>query len=507
VIVVSGSRDSVAGDELPPRPGSDGATDDVLATAQAGPTAVRGGALRVGAYAVASLVALGSGALLYRHLGVHETGRYTIAGSLVALVAVATDLGLTGIGLREFSIRRGADRARIAGQLLGLRLGVTVVGVLLASLFAGLVYGGSLGVGVALAGTGLVFAVWQNVLALPLVVGLRLGWVALLELAMQILVSIWVVAFVLADARLLWFLAAGIPASLLVLGATRALVGGQLHVRPRLAPRQWRKLLAPIASFSLAAAAAAVYFRLAILLVSLLTSGHETGYFSLSFNIMAALLTIPGILVSAGFPIFSRAAHEDHARLAYGIERVFEVSLILGAWISLAIVLGARFAVELIGGPKFAPAAGILAIQGISVGATFVGTVWGFAMLSLARYRATMIFNLSALAMLAASVTVLASIDGAHGAAIATSGVEVADAIIAFYILTYRRPHLRPSLRAVPKVALALAVAATPALLPIGEPARVACSAVLYVIVLMALRAVPSEVLALLPTRRLARPG
>jgi hypothetical protein len=49
-------------------------------------------------------------------------------------------------------------------------------------------------------------------------------------------------------------------------------------------------------------------------------------------------------------------------------------------------------------------------------------------------------------------------------------------------------------------------VAATPALLPIGEPARVACSAVLYLIVLLALRGLPAELLALLPTRRLATP-
>ena len=103
-------------------------------------------------------------------------------------------------------------------------------------------------------------------------------------------------------------------------------------------------------------------------------------------------------------------------------------------------------------------------------------------------------------------ISVLASLDGAHGAAIATSSVEVGNAIIGLFILTYHRSRLRPSLKVVPKVALALAVAATPALLPIGEPARVACSAALYVIVLLALRGLPAELLALLPTRRLATP-
>ena len=275
---------------------------DVLATAEAGPRAVRGGTFRVGTYLAISLVALGSGALLYRHLGVHRTASYTIAGSLVALIATATDLGLSGIGIRELSIRQGSERERIAGSLLGLRITVTVLGVVAASIFAALVYGTTLGVGVALAGTGLILAVWQNMLAVPLMVDLRLGWVASFEFVAQLLISLWIVAFVLAGRGLLWFLAASIPANLLILAATKARVRSHIRMELRFEPREWRKLLAPIASYSLAVAAAALYFRVAILLVSWLTSGREPGYFSLSFNIMAALLLIPGLLVSAGFP-------------------------------------------------------------------------------------------------------------------------------------------------------------------------------------------------------------
>jgi O-antigen/teichoic acid export membrane protein len=276
-------------------------------------------------------------------------------------------------------------------------------------------------------------------------------------------------------------------------------------MRIRFAMREWRKLVAPVISYAAAVAAAAVYFRVAILLVSLLSTGYQLGYFSLSFNIMAALFAIPAMLVGVAFPIFSRAARDDHERLAYAIERVFEVSLIVGAWVSLAIALGARFAIEAIGGHKFAPAADVLAIQGISVGATFVGTVWGFGLLSLGRHRAILLFNLAALATVVAAVSILASVDGARGAAIGTSGVELANAIIGAWLLSRRRAHLRPSMRVLPKVALALAVAALPALLPISEPARVVLSLVLYLIVLLGTRALPAELLALVPANRLRR--
>jgi O-antigen/teichoic acid export membrane protein len=474
---------------------------DLLSTPAAGPAAVRGGALRIAGYAAASLLALGSGALLYRHLGVIDSGRYTAAGSLVALVAAASDLGLTAIGLRELAIRSGAERVQMAGTLLGLRLLITSVGVLAVSVFALITYGPTLGAGVALAGVGLLFTVWQGTLAIPLMVDMRLGWTSLFEFLRQLLLSLLIVALVIAGGGLLTFLAAPIPAGFVVLVLTVIVFRRQVPMRIRFVPGEWRALVAPVLSYAAAVAAAAIYFRVAILLVSVLASGRQLGYFGLSFNVMAALFAIPAMLVGVAFPIFSRAARDDHVRLAYAIERVFEVSLIVGAWMSLAIALGARFAIEVIGGHKFVPAASVLAIQGISVGATFVGTVWGFGLLSLARHRAILLFNLSALAAVVVAVSILASIDGARGAAIGTSGVELANAVIGAWLLAHGHAHLRPSMRVLPKVAIAIAIAAAPALLDVSEPARVAISAALYLLALLLLRALPSELLSLLPGR------
>jgi O-antigen/teichoic acid export membrane protein len=477
---------------------------DLLDTAAAGPAAVRGGALRVISYAAASLIALASGALLYRHLGVVRSGHYNAAGSLIALVAGGSDLGLTAVGIRELAVRSGAARERMASTLLGLRLTITCVGVLGVSCFALISYGPELALGVLLAGIGLVLTVWQGTLAIPLMVGLRLGWTSALEFLRQLLLSLLIVLFVLLGAGVLPFLAATIPASFVVLVLTMLVFRGQVPMHVRFVWSEWRALVAPVLSYGAAVAAAAVYFRVAILLVSLLSSGFELGYFSLSFNVMAALFAIPAMLVGVAFPIFSRAARDDHERLAYGIERVFEVSLIIGAWTSLAIALGSHFAIELIGGPKFAPAAEVLAIQGVSVGSVFVGAVWGFGLLSLGRHRTILLFNLYALVAVIAAVSVMASVDGARGAAIATSAVELANALIGLRLLTHGRAHLHPSLRVVPKVLVAIAIAAAPALLPVPEVARVAISLALYLPVLLLLRALPAELIDLLP-RRLRR--
>src|SRR5580704_15825761 len=82
----------------------------VLSTSAAGPAAARGAVLRMGSFIAGSLFSVTAAALLFRHLGLVETGRYTIAVSLAALVSGLTDMGLTGIGLRELSVLRAERR-------------------------------------------------------------------------------------------------------------------------------------------------------------------------------------------------------------------------------------------------------------------------------------------------------------------------------------------------------------------------------------------------------------
>jgi hypothetical protein len=100
-----------------------------------------------------------------------------------------------------------------------------------------------------------------------------------------------------------------------------------------------------------------------------------------------------------------------------------------------------------------------------------------------------------------------ASVDGARGAAIGTSAVELANAVIGLRLLTHGARHLHPSLRVVPKVALALALSALPVLLPVPEIVQLVLSGLVYVVVLLALRAFPRELLDLLPQGGRHRPG
>jgi lipopolysaccharide exporter len=279
-------------------------------------------------------------------------------------------------------------------------------------------------------------------------------------------------------------------------------VRDRIPLRASFDRREWLAMLGPVLIYSAAVAAGTLYFRVAIVIVSVIAGAHELGFYSLSFRVVEVLFVLPGLLVGAAFPIFARAARDDPARLAYALDRVFHASLILGVWIALALAIGARFAVLLVGGHKFLGAVPVLAVQGLGVGASFVGAVWAYGMLSLRLHRLILIFNLTMLVVVSVSVAVFASIDGAQGAAIGTAIAEVVGAIAGGLLLARGRSHLRPHLALLPRVALAALLGAAPALAG-GIPVvvRVILASIIYLLALLILRAIPPELIDLVPAR------
>jgi O-antigen/teichoic acid export membrane protein len=476
---------------------------DVLSTTAAGPAAARGGGLRVAGYLVGTLVGVVAVSLLFRHLGVVATGQYVTALSLVAIVAAVSDLGLTAVGVRELSRRSPDERWPLARQLLGLRITLTTLGSLVIVAIAWFVYSPMLAAGVALACVGLLLQVTQDNFALPLLVGLRLGWVAALEFARLLLTTVLIIVLVLAGATLVPFLGVSIPVGAVVLLATVLLVRGTRSLKPAFSFSRWRAFIGPMLPYSAAVAASLLYFRVSILLVSVLGSAHELGYFSASFRIIEVLTAVPGLLVASALPIFAHSASRDHDRLGYALGRVFEVALIVGGWVAVSIAVGAPLAIAIVGGPKFKPAVPVLAVQGVALGAMFVTLVWANGLLGLGVYRVILAINIGGLLFTAALVAPLVLADGAQGAAIGTAIGEIVAALANCLAAIHRRPQLRPSLRIVPGVALAAALGLAPlAMTGIPVIARLVISTALFAGALLVTRAYPPELIELLRNLR-----
>jgi O-antigen/teichoic acid export membrane protein len=467
---------------------------DVLDSSSAGGRVIRGSAFRGISYAAGVLLSVLAAALMIRHLGVKDWGRYVTVSSLVAVVTGLSEAGTSNIGIREYATLDRGVRNRVLQNLLGIRLLLTVVGVALAVLFSEVAgYPSVVVLGTLVAGAGLLLIVAQQVASIPLAGTLRFGWVSVLDFIRQAATVIGVVALVAAGAGLLPFLAVTIPVGAIVLALTVVLLGPAVPVVPRFERAEWRRLLQLTVVYAVAAAVGTIYVGVTVIVTSLVGTAQETGYYGASYRIFTVVGNIPLLLVGAAFPVLARAARDDRERLQYALGRVWEMALILGVGIGLILGAGAPFAIHVVAGAGFDPAIPVLRIQSAALVGGFLAVTLAYVLLSIHRHAALLVANCIALGGSLLLTLVLVPPLGAKGAAIATVAGEFG--LAAGYLLAVLRAGLRVRWRVLPAIATGVAAVIAVGFLTGLDGLLLALAAsVIYPIVLLALRAVPPEV-------------
>jgi O-antigen/teichoic acid export membrane protein len=471
--------------------------EDLLATAQAGPVAARGGVLRVAGYGFGAALSVVSAALMFRHLGVRDSGRFVTVSTLVVLFVGLTEAGLWTITVRELSASADRRAALIMRDVVGLRLALSITAALAAVGFAAIAgYAPVMVAGAALFAFAMVIQNVQQTWSAALAARLRFGWITSLDLIRQLVNVAGVVVLVLASGGLLAFLALAIPAAIATLLPTGLLVRRDVPLSPRFDVGVWRRLLRDVLPFAAATAVAALYFRVSLIIVSLIADERQTGWFAASFRVVEVLVAVPALIVSTALPIFARAAGGDLARLRFGVQRVVDTTTIFGAAIVLAVFVGAPDVIAVIGGSRFAPAAEVLQIQCVGLLATFVSTAWGYVLLSLGRYRSILLLVCGPLVLNVVLTLVLAPAYGAAGAAVATTVGELALAIVGAVMVNRAiAPHELAPWPVVRAIALAVPLGALALLSAIPAFALGALASGVYLVAIWALGWLPADLL------------
>jgi O-antigen/teichoic acid export membrane protein len=477
---------------------------DLLDSGDAGGRFIRGGFAITVAYGVNLLFSLAAVPLVIRHLGPVDYGRFATVTAIIFVVAGFTEAGLTSLGVREYSNMPPAEGARLLRNLIGLRLTTTAVGVVVTmAIFA---IAGSPAVvvlGLAVAGAGLMVRLMGDNYGIPLNVQLRLGWVATIGVAYQLTLCVGYVLLVLAGAGVIPLLAVTIVSSGVLLFGTAVLVRREVSIVPAFDLQVWRRLVRETLPFAAAAAVGIIYFREALVLMSFLSTGQQTGYYSAAFKIVEVLIAVPWILAASGLPILARAARDDPARLGYAVQRLFEVGLILGLWMSASTIVGAQLGINVVAGAQFHASIGVLEIQGLAIVTSFIAAILGFALLSLRQYKQLLRANALAVLIVTVLSFILIPAYGARGAAIAPTVAEACLGLAYAVSLARSKAHLRLSLRVVPGLVVGLGVGLIVAYaLPVSsEFIRLLALAVVYFPLLYVLKVIPLEVVGALVHR------
>jgi O-antigen/teichoic acid export membrane protein len=403
--------------------------EDILRTPEAGGRVIRGSVWRLVGNLAGIAVGVFTAALLLHHLGVADSGRYVTVLSLVSISSAVADLGLTLTGSRDLAWRPATERRALIANLLGLRLLIMppVLAVLVGfALVAG--YPSQMVVGTILAGFGsLLLSVSQSFLARLTVELRQAGW-ALIDFLRQAVTLLAVAGLIALGASLTPFFAVLILTGIVILALVPLVAGRDAIVRPRFDRGEQRRLIRTALPMAVALALGELYIRLVIVLMSLISTPRQTGYFGGSLRAIQSLIELPTLIAAVALPLLAMAAREDRARLRYAVRGLGQGAVIAGVLIVLVTVRVAEPVMALIGGHAFRPAGAVLRIQVGALVFIMLYQIWGSALLALNRQRELILTNSLGLAGLALFAGLLVPRYGAQGGAVAS---VMADALLA----------------------------------------------------------------------------
>lgn len=480
---------------------------DILHTPEAGPAVIRGGVIRAAGYGIGVLLAAVTSVFLLRYLGVVDFGRFMTIAALIGIVSGVTDAGLTAVGSRELSTARvGRAREELLASLVALRIVITSLGVVAAVLFAFVAgYDSTLVYGTLLAGVGVLLVNTQATAMLPLSVELRFGRVTAVEVLKHALTLAGVALFVLIGASLLAFFAVQIGVGAVVLALTPLLYGSYRLLRPSLDLRKAAELLRDALPMAAVLAMNVAYFRVLVILMSLLATATATGIFATSFRVFEVVVGLPTLVLSVSLPVLSVAAAGDLERLRFGVQRMTEVALATAVFLVLEIAILAEPAIRLIAGSEYEDAAPVLRIQSLALIGVFLGQTWQLALFAMRRQAVLAGANGIALALVLVLGLVLIPPFDAEGAAVAAAVAETTLAALLLLLLFRAVPQVVPNFGFVLKLALAAALSLALLLLPLPSVAIALLAAGVYGGVVVWSGALPRDVLTVLLGRGVRR--
>jgi O-antigen/teichoic acid export membrane protein len=341
----------------------------------------------------------------------------------------------------------------------------------------------------------------QSTMMVSLLVDLRVGMLTAVEVAKQLLLLVGIIALVVAGASLLPFFAIPIGVGIVLLAATPFALGKASRFPLAIDLRTAWQLITEALPMAVAVAMNVIYFRVLVILMSLLATAKATGLFGTSFRIFEVIFGIPGLVLTVALPVLSVAGRDDDERLRYGLQRTTEVSLIASVLIVLLIEVLAQPLIRLLGGSDYDGAAPILRIQALALVAVFVGQTVQIGLIAIRRQKALALANGGALVLVLVLGSILIPLAGGKGAAVAAVIAETVLTLLLLGFLYRARRSVTPGFGFAWKVALAIGLAAPLFLAPLGPVPTAVCVTVVYGTAVYLTGAFPREVITALAPR------
>lgn len=460
--------------------------------------------------AVGAVSGLVSIAIATRYLTLDSYGQIIAAMALVSMFGVAGDFGMSAVGAR-FLARAPDNEERLAAAMLWAGLVLTALPVALIWTVSEIAYAGPANelsrqaVLVLLAtfllnplrGVAQAFAVARQRMYLVAVCGVLARFTSLALVAL----------FAAADAGPVAIAAAYAAGGLVDDAAAIILLRGHLKLKLRVSTTEVRALLSAATPLGLVLVLNALYFKLDVFLLALLSTDADVALYGVAYRIFDMLVPLPGYVMVTLLPELARLEPRD-TRFRELVDQAFN-----GMWLLTlplaALALCAPEILGLIAGGAYEDGATTLVLIMLSLALASLNGVFGNTLVSQGRQAALLKVSGAVLVVNIALNLALIPPYGVEGAGVALLASEALSlsGTVAVYarIAAIPRPYrMTRTLVAVVAMAGAISVKYAFEAGPVLTLVVAGTTGVLvYLTVLWALRAVPPPVVRAL--RRRAR--
>jgi O-antigen/teichoic acid export membrane protein len=393
-------------------------------------------------YGSSIAISLVTVSLTLRHLGVAEAGRLFAGLSALALASALSDMGLAGLGLRDYATRPRPGRREYLRQLVTARslLFAAAAGPAIALAAGAIGHQPSVVIGLIGGATAYLGSVLVTTASIPFAEELDTTTQSLVQVVQSGAALVTTITLVAVNAGLPWFFGFQLP------GAALALV--LLRQRGRRLPIPWPRLSSTRAAWALidrqvlvfgaAVIIGVAFYRVGSLAVAYLAGARQAGLYGSAFRVADVLEAAAPLLMMIVLPVL--ASNEvSPERFRGRVRTTIAVMAPLGAVAGAGTFGLAPVAISLVGGPQYAAAVVPLQVLSAMLVLAYPCQVYGYALLA-RRQHAAMLVSVS-LALATSTVTLLLLVPplGARGAAISLAVGQAA--LLAGYLWFYRSAH------------------------------------------------------------------
>ncbi|MCZ3367516.1 MULTISPECIES: flippase [Methanobacterium] len=154
----------------------------------------------------------------------------------------------------------------------------------------------------------------------------------------------------------------------------------------------WKPTIRAAIPFSLSLIFATVYFRVDVIILSLLQGEVSVGIYTASYNLLAALIFIPMIFTTTVLPLFSKLHIESQESLKTSYEKTFKYLLIIAIPIAIIATFYANNIILLIYGLDFKQS--ILSLQILIWTVPFIFATYLFRTLLISINKQNLLFKI-----------------------------------------------------------------------------------------------------------------